>query len=116
MIEPKSIIFHNHDRYYGFSEQSADKELYHEMQEWALDDVITNVADGPPMDDIKVEFIFPTAMPVELIKSSFKIDAEATLLAWSFQRIFMTFIHSESVLYVHFISNDDRIQITFAVR
>src|SRR5690625_7533828 len=85
------------------------------MQEWAIDDVKTNVADGPPMDDIKVEVIFPTAMPVEVIKSSFKIDAEATLPDWSFQRMFITLNQSESVLNVHFILIDDLKEINFVV-
>src|SRR5690625_7672169 len=58
MIEPTSLIFHNHDRYYGFSKQSADKVLYHEMQEWALDDDKTNESEGTPMDDIIVAVIF----------------------------------------------------------
>lgn len=116
MIEPRSIIFHNNERYYGFSEQSEEKKLYHDMQEWALDDVKTSVADGPPTDDIKVEVAFPTAMPVEVIKSAFNLNTDASLPDWSFQRMFITFNQSESILNVHFISTDDRKEVTAIVR
>src|SRR5690625_1150653 len=116
MIEPRSIIFHNNERYYGFSEQSEEKKLYHDMQEWALDDVKTSVADGPPTDDIKVEVAFPTAMPVEVIKSAFNLNTDASLPDWSFQRMFITFNQSESILNVHFISTDDRKEVTAIAR
>lgn len=115
MIEPKSIIFHNNDRYYGFAEQSGEKDLYHDIQEWALDDVKTGVADGPPLDDIKVEITFPTAMPVEVIKSVFKLNTDDSLPDWSFQRMFITFNQAKSILNVHFLSTDDRKEVTASV-
>src|SRR5690625_792971 len=61
MIEPRSIIFHNNERYYGLSEQSVEKKLYHDMQKWVIDDVKTSVAVDQHTDDIRDEIAFSMA-------------------------------------------------------
>ncbi|MGY0694635.1 YycH family regulatory protein [Virgibacillus sp. FSP13] len=115
LVEPKSIIFHNHSQLYGFSDPKERQTLYRDMQSWVLYNFETKGANGPPTDDYQVELLFPDELPMEIVNYLFTLNEEITLPDWSFQRLFITFDVNDSSLELHFLSTNGDKQASFLV-
>lgn len=104
IVEPKSIIFHNYSRHYGFSDPKDRQKLYQDMQSWVLFNFETSKANGPPDDDYQVEMVFPDELPMAMVDKLFTLNEEAVLPDWSFQRVYITFDTHDSSLKIQFLS------------
>lgn len=117
IIEPQAIIFHKDDNYLGFSDPTQRQKLYKDMQDWMLDDYILTSAQGKPTNNYQIEMIFPTSLPIDIIKSLFTFNEEEDALpSWLFKRIFITLSPENSILQVAILSVDESQQINYTVK
>src|SRR5699024_12576249 len=75
-----------------------------------------------PLNKYQVEVIFPTALPIEVIKSLFTLSEVDDLPSLSFKRMFITFNETYSMLQINFLSdrkstrlNSSHVSISYAV-
>lgn len=115
LIQPNSIIFRNHDRYYSFTSPLESKKFYQETQDWLLSDFQVNGSTGRPTNDYQIEFVFPHLLPAEIIRSLFNVNEEDQLPNWSFQRMFIILNEETSLLQVKFLSIDGQQEVKYNV-
>lgn len=116
IIQPDKVIFHKNNGIFGFEDTNDREVFYRKMQDWTLDDYKTGESKTRVLDRNYVEVIFPSDMPVELIKSLFKVDKDDQLPSWSFDRIYIMFNQANSTLDLKLISIDNHQQATFTVK
>src|SRR5699024_4352126 len=109
IVQPESIIFKRHDKYFGFSSPRDTEEFYNEMQSWVLYDFWSTETNGPPNDDYQVEVIFPDAISLDVLPGLFDMNEDVEELPqWSFRRMYLTLDEETSTLNVFFLSVDGR--------
>ncbi|WP_188455434.1 YycH family regulatory protein [Virgibacillus oceani] len=107
IVEPESIIFHQFNKHYGFTDPSKRQSLYQDMQKWVLYNMEIMNANGAPANDYQVEVTFPDALPMGIITKIFKLNDDNTYLPdWSFNRMFITFIPDSKALRLQFLSEN----------
>lgn len=116
IIQPKSMIFHIDQNYFGFKHPDDRQALFQDIQQWGLTDLTIEEDLKPPSNNRMIEIIFPEKLPMPIIKSLFTLDdTDQFLPTWSFQRLLFTFDTDLSLVYVHFLSVDGRQQAIFSV-
>lgn len=115
VVEPVSILFHNNDFYYGFTDPYDQKLFYQDMEDWILDDLNLETIPNLPTYDYQVEVIFPQPLPAEVIKNLFTFNDEHDFPTWSFERLLINLNNDTSSLEAHFLSTNDTEQLTFSV-
>ncbi|WP_174615193.1 YycH family regulatory protein [Virgibacillus ihumii] len=106
IIEPKSIVFHNGNTYYGFSDPKDMQSLYHDMQSWEMYNFQFSGQNGEPSQEKQLEIIFPESMPMQMAKTLFTFNEDKSVPEWSFKKIFITFNTDDSVLNVIFVAEN----------
>lgn len=116
IIQPSNIVFHKKDKLYGFEDPDDRQYFYKQMEDWTFDDFKTGQLRSLSTDQNFVEIIFPSDMPIEVIKHLFKINSDEQLPSWSFNQMRIMFNQANSTLEVKFISIDNHQQATFSVK
>lgn len=116
IIQPAKIVFHKNGQLFGFEDTNDYEAFYRRMENWTFDDYKTGQLKSLALDRNHIEFVFPSEMPMELIKSLFKINTDEDLPSWSFNRMYILFNPSNSTIDLKFVSIDNHQQATFTVK
>jgi regulatory protein YycH of two-component signal transduction system YycFG len=116
IIKPKQVVLHQEDNFYvpmdnqAFMEEFYEKYLGVSLDRFTLTPTIStyNHFDS----DNKLEFIFPTSIPVEALKEIYHITNDQFFIS-SVDRIilFLTIGQEKEQVNVKFISNEDRMVV-----
>lgn len=116
LIQPGLIIFHKNDQFYGLTDPLERLNIYDQILDWELDHFQTREVGRIPEHSEHVEIIFPTSLPIEVIKYLFETNESDQLPNWSFKRIFITFNQANSWLRVMFLSVDGTQIVEYVVK
>ena len=108
IIEPSKIMFHASGEHFGFVDQSAQHNLFKDIQLWTLYDFKITQEKVNSKDKKQVEIVFPEAVPMTITPGLFTFDQVDTIgfPEWSFKRMVITFNQKKSILQIHFISEN----------
>ncbi|GAA0608112.1 two-component system activity regulator YycH [Virgibacillus siamensis] len=115
IIEPKSIIFHNGNTFYGFSDPKDMQSLYRDMQSWVMYDFQVSEKNGEPSQEKQLEIIFPEPMPMQMAKTLFTFNKVGSVPEWSFKKMYITFNTENSALKVIFVAENGERRATAVV-
>lgn len=117
IIEPSKVLFHTNDQHFGFVDQSAQHNLFKDIQSWTLYNFQLSQGKGSLTENRQVEIVFPAAIPMKVTASLLTFDQvnKIELPDWSFKRIIITFNQKKSILEIHFISENGQQRATATV-
>lgn len=116
LIVPLNIVFHNDSRSMSFQNRTEQLNFYDVMTTWTFDDYIEQDASFVPTEeDVYVELIYPTSVPIQLIANMLTFREEIDPPDWYFQRLFITFDETNRTLRATILSNDGRRQVTAVI-
>lgn len=117
IIRPKQVILHQEGHYYSPLEKMGFLERFYEDYSGVSIDQFTLVPNlnvyNRSNDDAKIEYIFPTSIPVDALKEIFQMSSNEDLFISNIDR-FILFIEVEQEkeqVYVKFISNDTQVVV-----
>lgn len=113
IIQPNLMIFHYKDDFFGFSRLRDQQNLYKDMQSWVIYDFEPNATQINLEKSNKLEIIFPTAIPMQVVGSIFHFYedfSEELMPSWSFERMYIVFNEEDSTLSIQFMSLDGKQQ------
>lgn len=111
VIEPKSIVFHQHNSIAGFRKPVQQQRFFKELASWVLYDYEEMNEEKVPEADQMVEITFPTNIPAELITNLFTFDEDITAPNWSFHTIYLTLDAEEQLAHFIIPSTNGRKQV-----
>lgn len=112
IIAPSKIIYHTNGNYYGFSNPTRQRHLFRNMQSWVMSNFEVKDADGRKAKNYEVEVIFPSAIPMDLVGSTFDFNEDVILPSWPLKRMYFTFESAKASLKVQFMSENGKQQAT----
>lgn len=117
LFKPKEIVFHNKNKIFSFINPLEREKFYQEIASVVLYDVkVSDVTERPDEQSNEfIEFVFPSAIPAQMITSLFSFEDEVKPPDWSFERVFLTFNKEARTLKLTFISLDERSEITATI-
>ncbi|RWZ54694.1 hypothetical protein EQV77_13675 [Halobacillus fulvus] len=75
LIQPSKFIFHKDGTHYSYEEHSDQFQAYSSLKDWQLVSTIEQVDETDHLPGAeKIELIFPTLLPVEVLGNIFTVD------------------------------------------
>ncbi|WP_404450708.1 two-component system activity regulator YycH [Virgibacillus necropolis] len=117
LIRPSTILFHTNNEHYSFANNDSGQRLYEEMQSWRLNDFQLAQEKEQSIGNRRVEVIFPEALPMEIVRSLFRINNSDSvdLPNLSFKKIGFTLNQVNASITMHFMSESGRTLATAIV-
>lgn len=115
LINPSSIIFHDHPRLLGFENLKDQIELHQSINEWIMYDLEETESKGKPNQEKFVEILYPNPLPIGVASSLFTFNNEIELPDWEFDRLYLSFNVQKSSLEVQIISVDKERELSATI-
>ncbi|MYL34459.1 hypothetical protein GLW05_12735 [Pontibacillus yanchengensis] len=115
ILEPKQMIFHENNRTFSLSSRTASLDLFEEMRTWPMTDFET-LSSNQLERESKVEVIFPTAVPLNVLANTLSINEEEKLPEYNVNRIFIEISNNQSSTSVYFVTDGEDQVIRAVIR
>ncbi|WP_077623747.1 YycH family regulatory protein [Sediminibacillus massiliensis] len=108
LIEPSQIVFHRAGDHYSFMEKSEQKDFFDGMMQWSLDHFNTVTDEEMPPEDTRMEVIFPTPLPANIIKDLFNTEQQEEILGNAFNRIYLSYrdVDDQPTVRLYFLNTE----------
>ncbi|KGP73239.1 YycH family regulatory protein [Pontibacillus yanchengensis] len=106
IVEPKQLMFHENNRTFSLTSRTASLDLFDEMRTWPMTDFET-LSSNQVERESKVEVIFPTAVPLNLLGNTLSINEEEKLPEYNVDRMFVEISNNQSSTSVYFVTDGE---------
>lgn len=115
LIRPNKIIIHHDYDVFGFKKATDMQSFYEEMSNWVVYDYEVNNYESTVVEGRTIDITFPYNLPINYIRSIFKLESKDVLPNWSFNTISIGLNADNHSLDVTVVSANKTNQLTASI-